>query len=227
MWAINRQHAPRNTPYLRWLLERGANANEQVDGIPILAILAGRDAVEPMLVLLEFGADPLGRHALVGSTPLTCAAARGSLNAMRLLISRGADPKSDAMALVRAAFRGQVEAIQLLLKHGADANRPTSYGFYPLHAAAMHPPAAKLLLEAGADPNVVYEDGGTPLHYAASAGNVASVKVLVQHGADRSRKNKRGLTPYQVAASMRRSWQTPAFELLALLKPVEQEENAD
>src|SRR6201999_2205937 len=57
------------------------------------------------------------------------------------------------------------------------------------------------LLTAGADPNEKLPLGRSPLMAAARTGNVAAIKVLVDHGADvNARETLRGTTPLMWAA---------------------------
>jgi len=56
------------------------------------------------------------------------------------------------------------------------------------------------LLEHGADPDPVNATNGeTPLHVAATQWDVAMVELLVQRGADPSRRRADGRTPYSLA----------------------------
>lgn len=74
------------------------------------------------------------------------------------------------------------------------------FDFTPLHSAVMHPndhgnpEAVQKLLEMGANPNIQdNEHGETPLHIALRWGNREPiVKLLIEHGADLTIKNKEG-----------------------------------
>jgi hypothetical protein len=56
--------------------------------------------------------------------------------------------------------------------------------------------------------------GGTPLHFAAFSGNVAAVKTLLELGADKTIKNKMGLTPAGCAKGFFGTVPAPLMELL-------------
>ena len=61
-------------------------------------------------------------------------------------------------------------------------------------AARAHWPAVRLLVDAGFDVNA--SDGVSALHAAAGAGELAVVRLLVEHGADRAARDPRfGETP--------------------------------
>lgn len=84
--------------------------------------------------LVESGADIEARNA-VGSTPLSCSAAAGS-----------------------------IEFMKALLRQGADVNSKNQYGNTPLHFACMHgqDAAAHLLLQWGADKTILDNGRQTP-----------------------------------------------------------------
>jgi hypothetical protein len=149
------------------------------------------------------------------ATPLH--AARGNLEAARLLIEFGADvnaidsAEQRLMPLHCRAEHGDVEMVELLLAHGADALAPSCMGT-PLHCAVggfQHTPperwreVAHRLLDAGADINAGSALSGdpnwTPLHHAAWRNHFAAVAWLLEHGADRTRINKYGSTPLDTA----------------------------
>jgi uncharacterized protein len=80
-----------------------------------------------------------------------------------------------------------IDAVVLLLRYGAKVDPPNpEYPVTPLMMAAQTPHAecARLLLSAGANPNVIDEEGETPLRLFVKAEDVATVRLLVQCGAD-------------------------------------------
>ena len=108
------------------------------------------------MLLLGLGAGLLaaGACAQRPETPLTQAAARNDVAALRHLLDEGhkADEDGDSWtALIWAARSGSVDAIKLLLDAGADVNLPGSTGdnwdATPLqHAILQRQPAAVRLL---------------------------------------------------------------------------------
>jgi len=103
------------------------------------------------------------------------------------LTHRRQDDAFGGMGLHAAAKRGHVDAVRLLLKRGADPNaRDTGDNATPLHFAAGggHVETVRALLDAGAD---VHGDGdahdGGVIGWAAREGNEAVVALLLERGA--------------------------------------------
>src|SRR5205085_210069 len=91
-----------------------------------------------------------------GTTPLMYAAAFGSLDAMKLLLDKGADVNAknafDATALMWCA--NDLEKIRLLVANGANVNARSKQGRTPLLIAASHDGASeivRLLVDKGAE----------------------------------------------------------------------------
>src|SRR5204863_636968 len=123
------------------------------------------------------GADPNAAYG-AGETPLMLAARTGNLNAVNLLIDRGAnvngaDEFKGYTPLMFAATENQAEVAKLLIEHSADVNaRSRRFEFGSLKEAA-----GGALMERA-------EGGMTPLQYAAREGNVETGQVLIAAGAD-------------------------------------------
>src|SRR6185312_7554172 len=93
-------------------------------------------------------------------------------------------------ALHYAAFFGSPDAVRALVSAGADLEaRSTNQEFAPeatpLHsaAAAGRMDNAEALLEAGANPNARQHGGFTPLMEAEQQGNLDLAELLIRHGA--------------------------------------------
>ena len=132
-----------------------------------------------------------------GQTPLMFAAAFGSLEAMNLLISSGADAKAVSEAGVTALHwcTGDMRKVRLLLDQGADVNKASRLGRTPLLVAAGtygSLETVKLLLQKGAEVNVVDSGGFTPLNAAANVDNTAVAKLLIEKGASLTAKTSIG-----------------------------------
>ena len=143
-------------------------------------------------------------------SPLKLAASHGHKDVVKLLLKAGADAnKADQYGqtpLIEAARYGQIEVAQLLLDGGAEPNKADNAGLTPLHEAAGRGNSWQLvkhLIESGTEWSIDKPDKfrRTPLHWAISYGQREVVKVLLEAGADPSKKDKRGSTPLSEAYS--------------------------
>ncbi|HEY3739232.1 MAG TPA: ankyrin repeat domain-containing protein [Bryobacteraceae bacterium] len=131
----------------------------------------------------------------------------------------------------RAAQSSDIEAMKLLVKHGADPKIATKAGDTPLHAAAgigwaanwsVNAPypaidAVKYCVELGDDVNKADLRGYTALHGAAYIGNDAMIEYLVAKGANVKAKSKAGDAAADMANGPTRFGQ-PHPETVALLE---------
>src|SRR4030095_12671335 len=93
---------------------------------------------------------------------------------------------AQVVRFMRACATGDTEAVRTLLAEEPALARERLTGETTgLHLAGPHPDVVRVLLAHGADPNA--RDGGdnaTPLHFAAAHGDVESVRLLLDAGAD-------------------------------------------
>jgi ankyrin repeat protein len=199
------------------LLDAGADVNAR-NGLDITPLIYG--ALEPakLKMLVAAGAD-VNAQSKIGRTPLIVAAGHpGGAESVRLLLSKGADPKakdgSEATALTEAARVNDLDSLRALLARPVDVNAGDRLGFTALLYAAGHgsAPAVKLLLEKGANPNTSYERENlvrngpialtklTPLMMAPTSSPEA-IQMLIDAGANVNARDGRGMTPLMFAAA--------------------------
>jgi len=202
------------------LLDKGASVNS-ANGAGVTALMMSVTDIDKVNLLLAKGADvnavtKRGRSAL-----LLAAMSDGSAPLVRLLMSKGADPKVvDVLKVnaLNAATRGNdMETIRIIADAGVPVNDADFAGFTPLITAASagNVQAVKLLLAKGAHVNAVSGDGSfqkvkagtialgnfTPLLAAASFGSREVVSLLLDAGADVNAKDVRGMTPLMLAVA--------------------------
>jgi ankyrin repeat protein len=167
----------------------------------------------------------------------------GNVDAMKLLIERGAEVKRHGGKLLTlAVIMNRADVVKLLIENGADAERVSLLG--PLDDADrpvadllvahgkkvpswMMPRACRpdvssnelhrvsVLLEYGADLDDRGRYGLTALHYAVRGGKVPLIKLLLERGADASALDEDGLTPLlQLSKTRSKADPIPVMELL-------------
>ena len=119
-----------------------------------------------------------------------------------------------------AANRGDLEMVQVLLDYGVDANThgdkgasPTTPLFTASWGEDSDPRVVQILLDRGADPNVRTSLSSTPLHKALEHGRIEIARTLLEHGASLEAKDVHGKTPLDVASE---DWRDEIIELLSV-----------
>ncbi|HUU16925.1 MAG TPA: ankyrin repeat domain-containing protein [Sedimentisphaerales bacterium] len=133
------------------------------------------------------------------------------------------------MSLHEAAAKGDIDQVKSLISKGADVNSKESMGMTPLHYAALygHKDMVEFLITKGADVNAKDLQGDTPvmsaivgasanckdvvqllvtkgaqisaIHMAAYLGDVDKVRTLLNQGTDVNTKWAHGATPLHLA----------------------------
>jgi ankyrin repeat protein len=193
--------------------------------------------LQVMTALLDKGADPnarLGRTIWYtqynfdllrvedgGATPFWRAAYASDIEAMKLLVARGADPTIPTMRPAvndrfrQGGVRGGDESRDhsglppvptagpdippLLAAAGAGYGEGFAGNAHRFAATGMLAAVKYLIEEVGTDPNVRDSDGHTAVHHAASRGDNAMISYLVSKGADVTLLNRRGQTTVDMA----------------------------
>lgn len=94
------------------------------------------------------------------------------------------------------------EIVEFVLSKNININVKNKYGSTPLHIA-VYPEIAQILINNGADVNEIDNEEETPLHDCAWNGEERGemIKLLLQNGVDRSKKNYKGQTALDIAIS--------------------------
>ena len=160
--------------------------------------------------LLRLGANPNAEydwnwHPELPRTALWAALiATGQRELAEVLLHAGANP-TDGVSMHIAAGSGNVAALDLLHRFGVNPNGIPG-GVPPLAYIMgwMRPTdiaGARWLLEHKADPNLPWaQSGDAPLHVAAQRLDIATVELLVSHGADVNKRRPDGRTAHTLAA---------------------------
>ena len=190
------------------LISQRADVNlRQADGATALHWAVHWDDLAMADLLIRAGAT-VDAAEDGGVTPLAMACATGSVGMVDRLLKAGANPNQGReTALMAAARSGNVEVMKLLLAHGGEANakEPVRGQTALMWAVAeKHAGVARVLIEHGADVHAKTlplratgsrgaggigggsngANGFTPLLFAVRVGDLESVRLLVEGGAD-------------------------------------------
>ena len=163
--------------------------------------------IELVQMMIEAGAD-ISEKDRYGYTALHNVALMNETYAAHLLIEAGADINVEHksgntpldIAIMARSYRPSViNIIEMLLDAGANINHDTMTSTIGEDDTEI----LRMFLDTGLDVNKVAERGFglTYLHYAAAGGDLKSVKMLIEYGADLNAKNYYKETPFQTAKS--------------------------
>ena len=184
---------------VKLLLAKGGNPRV-VDSLKMTTLAAatfGND-IGTIRQFIEAGVDVNAADAVQGFTPLMNAAQNGNLEAVKLLLAKGANvnavsrPPSQKVkngvinlgqttALMLAAT-GPADVVTTLIAAGAEANAAESRGMTALMLAAATDhgdlQTVKTLIARGADLRATSVDGETALDWALKSGSTPTVALL-------------------------------------------------
>ncbi|XP_073878830.1 ankyrin repeat domain-containing protein 29 isoform X21 [Macaca fascicularis] len=143
-----------------------------------------------------------------GTTALFFAAQQGHNDVVRFLFGFGASTefrtKDGATALFLAAQGGYLDVIRLLLASGAKVNQPRQDGTTALLKAANkgYNDVIEELLKFSPTLGIL-KNGTSALHAAVLSGNIKTVALLLEAGADPSLRNKANELPAELTKNER------------------------
>jgi ankyrin repeat protein len=194
------------------LLRGGADQNQTLGGGETPLMMAARTGSVPVLkLLMARGASVDAREVRRGTTALMWAAENGNPEAVRFLLSKGADlsarsgtsdpgrrPYLAQTGRERISeFAGGYGLAGLVVKQATDSEKDKQLVAEEIATAkkvlAAHP------LPKPPPPSKVRWGGLTPLMFATRQGDMATVKVLVDAGADVNETSSFGWTALLVA----------------------------
>jgi uncharacterized protein len=194
---------------VKLLLEHGADVNQTLLHGETPLMMAARTGSVPVLqLLLLHGAQVEAREKLRGTTALMWAASSSNVQAVKFLISKGADisARSGKTAAGRRPYLAETGRSRI-------SQFAYGYGLAGEFVAKDEAQAKEHEREQGVSKGVLERyplqklptasaeqwGGLTPLIFAAREGNMATVKALVEAGADVNETSSYDWTPLLVA----------------------------
>lgn len=156
--------------------------------------------------MIERGFDINSYEYGATNHPLLKAARHGYMDMALYLLDQGAninvkDWKGNS-ALSLAVWEGKIEMAKFLVTKGIDVDARNEHNWNALMQAIHqgHQELVEILIEKGSDVNAVDEEqGATPLILAAHFCLERIAKLLLENGADKTMKNKKGETAADTA----------------------------
>jgi ankyrin repeat protein len=180
-----------NYEVVKSLLEQAADVNSRSTDGPALFVAASKGFDKIVELLLEKEAD-VNATGSRGATALGNAALAGHTTTVKLLLTQ---PKIELNVTNSAHFTALADACThshegvaiALIQAGADLEIVDSFGYGPLHSAALNG-ATNIVKELLRRPGINLQwrgrDGWTALAEAARQGHEDIVELLLDHGAD-------------------------------------------
>ena len=216
MWAVAEQHGE----VARALVERKADvAAQSANGFTALHFAARSGNLAIAERLLQAGAD-INQPAKDGSSALLVATVRGHVALAKALLDRGADPNGAGAGYTPLHWAAGVWDTELTGPRGISSERDEEWRSLGGLDRAGKTDLIQSLLAHGANPNarlsktpprtgfsvfrVNLLTDATPFFLAAMAGDVETMRLLVDAGADARLGVKDNTTPLMAAAGVGR-----------------------
>ncbi|XP_046942839.1 ankyrin repeat domain-containing protein 29 [Lynx rufus] len=193
---------------VRFLFGFGASTECRTkDGGTALLAASQYGHMQVVETLLKHGAN-IHDQLYDGATALFLAAQGGYLDVIRLLLSSGAkvnQPRQDGTApLWIASQMGHSEVVRVMLLRGADRDAARNDGTTALLKAANkgYNDVIKELLKFSPTLGIL-KNGTSALHAAVLSGNIKTVALLLEAGADPALRNKANELPAELTKNER------------------------
>ena len=174
------------------LLLRGVDTNAvHAEHGPAIAVAARERSWRTLRLLAGLSGTRVDAPNPLGETALMLAALHGELDAVRMLVGRGAEVnRAGWTPLHYASTNGHVEVVRYLLERHAYIDAQSPNRTTPLMMAARHkrPDVVRLLVEAGADPTPRNEAGVDAAGYLQRHGETEMAAWLRQRADDYARR---------------------------------------
>ncbi|HZI53208.1 MAG TPA: ankyrin repeat domain-containing protein [Chitinophagaceae bacterium] len=185
---------------MQLLLEKGSDPNAK-NSLDETALMWSVHDPAKMKLLIQHGAD-VNAKAKSGNTPLLIASVgQGKLEAIKLLLDKGADVfavnNKKENALIRAAQFGDTATISFLLSKGIPIDAYSRDTATALLNAVLNVNRLVIaqLLERGADPDKICSFGLTPLTGALIFCDPVSTKIVLKKAKKINEQDAGGFTP--------------------------------
>jgi len=200
-WACDRGH---ETVVKRLLASGAQNRKDNWDQLPLHGI-ANVISSEPIAqLLLQHFPDSVNAKDLNGNTALHCAAIKGHLPLVNLLLENGANMETEnklgEIPLDDAVYSGSEPIVQLLLQQSPHTIKAQAKnGTTLLHHAVREGHLAIMKLLLMTEPTLLEaanNAGQTALFLAVSMGRKEIIEFLLQHGCQLTLRNTDGGAPW-------------------------------